>query len=166
MAQYIGLDGVSPGGGKYRIIDLSLDTEEYQSAGKLEKHSVNKEWKKADFRISFAKNKTHTYAFYTLTIKNIYGALPKENKFKEYHCERDIFSTTIEFLKHFPVHFGFIDAHISADGPFGIFADKDPNYTETIIGGDDLVAADWIGAAKMGIDPMVSDYMKLAVSEF
>jgi uncharacterized protein (DUF362 family) len=165
VAQYIGLDGVAPSGGKYRIIDLSLDTEEYQFAGKLGKHSVNKEWKNADFRISFAKNKTHSYAFYTLTIKNIYGALPKENKFKEYHCERDIFSTTIEYLKHFPVHFGFIDAHISADGPFGIFADKDPNYTETVIGGDDLVATDWIGAAKMGIDPMVSDYMKLAVSE-
>ena len=76
VAQYIGLDGVSPSGGKYRIIDLSLDTEEYQFAGKLEKHSVNKEWKNADFRISFAKNKTHSYAFYTLTIKNIYGALP------------------------------------------------------------------------------------------
>jgi len=166
VAQYIGLDGVCPSGGKYRIIDLSLGTEEYEFSGSLGKHPVNTEWKNADFRISFAKNKTHAYAFYTLTIKNIYGALSKEDKFKEYHTERDIFSTTIEFLKHFPVHFGFIDAHISADGPFGVFADKDPNYTETIMGGDDLVAVDWIGSAKMGLDPMVSDYMKLAVEEF
>ena len=163
VANYIGLDGVCPGEEKYRIVDLSLDTEEYEFKGSLGKHSVNKDWKNADFRISFAKNKTHSYAYYTLTIKNIYGALPKENKFKEYHCERDIFSTTVEFLKHFPVHFGFIDAHISADGPFGIFADKDPNYTETIIGGEDLVAVDWIGAAKMGLDPMVSEYTQQAV---
>jgi uncharacterized protein (DUF362 family) len=166
VAQYIGLDGVCPGGAKYRVIDLSLDTEEYEFEGSLGKHPVNKEWKDADFRISFAKNKSHAYAFYSLTIKNIYGALPKENKFKEYHCERDIFSTTIEYLKHFPVHFGFIDASVSADGPFGVFADKDPNYTETIIGGDDVVAVDWIGAAKMGIDPMASNYMNLAVKEF
>jgi uncharacterized protein (DUF362 family) len=166
VARYIGLDGVCPGGAKYRVVDLSLDTEEYEFEGSLGKHPVNKDWKDADFRISFAKNKSHAYAFYSLTIKNIYGALPKENKFKEYHCERDIFSTTVEYLKHFPVHFGFIDAYLSADGPFGVFADKDPNYTETIVGGDDLVAVDWIGAAKMGVTPMASDYMKLAVKEF
>jgi uncharacterized protein (DUF362 family) len=166
VANYIGLDGICPGGEKYRIIDLSLGTEEHQFEGKLGKHSVNTEWKNADFRISFAKNKTHCYAFYTLTIKNIYGALPEENKFKAYHCERDIFTTTIEYLKHFPVHFGFIDAHVSADGPFGIFADKDPNYTDTIIGGDDIVAVDWIGSAKMGLNPMVSGYMQEAVKAF
>lgn len=166
VANYIGLDGITPKANKYKIVDLSLNTQEYEFSGKLGKHCVNRDWKNADFRISFAKNKTHSYAFYTLTIKNIYGALPKENKFKEYHCERDIYSVTIEFLKHFPVHFGFIDAHVSADGPFGIFADKDPNYTETIIGGDDLVAVDWIGAAKMGLDPMISEYMKQAVKAF
>ncbi len=166
VADYIGLEGVASGGAKYRIVDLSLDTQEYGFAGTLGNHSVNRDWRDADFRISFAKNKTHSYSIYTLTIKCIYGALPEENKFKEYHCERDIFSTTIEFMKHFPVHFGFIDAHISADGPFGIFADKDPNYTETVIGGDDLVAVDWIGAAKMGLDPMVSEYMRQAVKAF
>jgi uncharacterized protein (DUF362 family) len=161
VADYIGLTGRN-----YRIIDLSEDLEEFQYAGKLGKHFVNREWKNADFRISFAKNKTHIYAYYTLTIKNIYGALPMENKFLEYHHERDIFSTTIEFIKHFPIHFAFIDAHVSADGPFGIFADKDPNKTETLIGSEDIIAADWVGAEKMGMDPMVSDYMKQAVEAF
>ena len=161
VAEYIGLTGRN-----YRIIDLSLDLEEYQFSGKLGKHFVNREWKSGDFRISFAKNKTHVYTYYTLTIKNIYGALPMENKFLEYHHERDIFSTTIEFIKHFPIHFAFIDAHVSADGPFGIFADKDPNKTETIIGSEDIVATDWVGAEKMGIDPMISDHMKQAIGEF
>jgi uncharacterized protein (DUF362 family) len=150
----------------YRIVDLSEDLEEYSFEGKLGNHYVNREWKNADFRIAFAKNKTHTYAFYTLTIKDIYGALPMENKFLEYHHNRDIFSTTIEFIKHFPIHFAIIDAYVSADGPFGIFADKNPNHTDTVIASEDLVAADWIGAAKMGLDPMVSDYMKLAVDAF
>jgi hypothetical protein len=127
---------------------------------------VNRVWKEADFRIAFAKNKTHPYSRYTLTIKVIYGALPMENKFLEYHHKRDIFTTTVEFIKNFPIHFGLIDAHVSADGPFGIFADKKPNLTETIIGSEDLVAADWIGAAKMGLDPMISDYTRLAVEAF
>ena len=161
VADYIGLKGRN-----YRIIDLSEDLEEYQFSGKLGKHPINREWKNADFRISFAKNKTHIYAYYTLTIKNIYGALPMENKFLEYHHERDIFSTTIEFIKHFPIHFGFIDAFVSADGPFGIFADKNPNKTETIIGSEDIVATDWVGAEKMGVDPMISDYMKQAIQAF
>jgi uncharacterized protein (DUF362 family) len=161
VAEYIGLKGRN-----YRIIDLSEDLEEFQYSGKLGRHFVNREWKNADFRISFAKNKTHIYAYYTLTIKNIYGALPMENKFLEYHHERDIFSTTIEFIKHFPIHFAFIDAYVSADGPFGIFADKEPNKTETIIGSEDIVAADWVGAEKMGLDPIISDYMKQAVEAF
>jgi uncharacterized protein (DUF362 family) len=161
VAETIGLKGRD-----YRIIDLSEDLEEFQYSGKLGNHFVNREWKNADFRISFAKNKTHVYAYYTLTIKNIYGALPMENKFLEYHHERDIFSTTIEFIKHFPIHFAFIDAHVSADGPFGIFADKAPNKTETVIGGEDIIAADWVGAEKMGLDPMISDYMKQAIEAF
>jgi uncharacterized protein (DUF362 family) len=161
VARHIGLTEKN-----YRVVDLSEDLEEYSFSGKLGKHFVNREWKNADFRIAFAKNKTHSYAFYTLTIKDIYGALPMENKFLEYHHNRDIFTTTIEFIKHFPIHFALIDAYTSADGPFGIFADKNPNHTETMIGSEDIVATDWIGAAKMGLDPMVSDYMKLAVEAF
>jgi uncharacterized protein (DUF362 family) len=161
VAHHIGLTEKN-----YRIIDLSEDLEEYEFSGKLGKHFVNREWKKADFRIAFAKNKTHAYARYTLTLKVIYGALPMENKFLEYHHKRDIYSTTVEFIRRFPIHFALIDAHISADGPFGIFADKKPNITETIIGSEDLLATDWIGAAKMGLDPMVSDYMKQAVEAF
>jgi uncharacterized protein (DUF362 family) len=151
---------------KYRIVDLSLDLEPHTFSGKLGSHYVNRQWKTADFRISFAKNKTHVYAMYTLALKCIYGALPMENKFKEYHHDRDIFSTTIEFLSHFPAHFAFIDAYLSSDGPFGVFADEEPNRTETIIASEDLVACDWIGAAKMGLDPMDSDYMKQAVAAF
>ena len=154
-------------GGKYQIVDLSDDCEKYDFGGTLGKHTVNRDWKSADFRISFAKNKTHSYAYYTLTMKNIYGALPEEYKFKEYHCGKgDIYTPTIDFIKAFPIHFGFIDAVVSADGPFGIFADPDPQLTMTIIGGKNIVAVDWVGAAKMGIDPMISRYMQEAVKVF
>ena|GEM_PF-357540 len=160
VAKYIGLSEKN-----YRIIDLSEDLVPHRYSGKLGDHHVNREWKDADFRIAFAKSKTHSYVYYTLTIKDIYGALPCENKFLEYHHKRDIYTTTIEYIKHFPIHFGFIDASISADGPFGIFADKEPNHTNTIIGGGDIIAVDWIGASKMGLNPMESDYMKEAVKE-
>ncbi|HHT9118224.1 MAG TPA: DUF362 domain-containing protein [Candidatus Hypogeohydataceae bacterium YC38] len=154
-------------GGKYKIVDLSDNLEEWDYGGKLGKHHVNKDWKSADFRISFAKNKSHSYAYYTLTIKNSYGALPMEYKFKVYHCEMgDIYEPTIDYIKHFPIHFGFIDGVVSADGPFGIFADPYPQLTMTIIGGEDIVAVDWVGSAKMGLNPMLSGYMQEAVKAF
>ena len=163
MAEYLNYDGK----GSYKIVDMTEDVDERRHLGThLGYHPVSSLWRDADFRISFAKNKTHAYAYYTLTLKNIYGALPMANKFKEYHCKRDIYHTAIEYLEAFPVHFALIDAYESADGPFGIFADTRPNLTRTVIGGQDLVAVDWVGAAKMGIDPMISQYMRLAVKAF
>jgi len=164
VANYLGYDE-NVG---YRLIDMTEDARgELQDFGPpLGKHPVSPLWKNADFRISFAKNKTHPYAYYTLNLKNIYGALPLPNKFKEYHCGRGIYLTALEYLKAFPVHYGLIDGYLSADGPFGVFAHPVPNETHTVIGGPDLVAVDWVGASKMGIDPLLSPYMKHAVDMF
>jgi uncharacterized protein (DUF362 family) len=164
MAEYLKFQ---VGSGKYTLVDLTQDPYEERHLGpKLGYHRIPVTWRDADVRISFAKNKTHAYAYYTLTLKNIYGALPLANKFKEYHCDRDIYETTIEYLTAFPVDYGLVDAYVSADGPFGIFADGEPNVTQTIIGGADLVAVDWVAATKMGLDPMVSSYMRFAVAAF
>jgi uncharacterized protein (DUF362 family) len=162
VARYLGYDGAG-----YEVVDMTLDADEVRDLGPhLGEHPVSRCWRDADFRVSFAKNKTHTYAYYTLSLKNIYGALPLANKFKEYHCGRGIYATAIEYLRAFPVDYGLVDAVLSADGPFGIFADPAPNQTRTVIGGPDLVAVDWVAASKMGIDPMISPYMKLAVEAF
>jgi len=76
---------------------------------------------------------------------------------------------TIETMKHFPVHFGLIDAIYSADGPFGVITDSRPNHTKTIIGGENLIAVDWVGAKKMGLDPdnpRVGRFLPLALEAF
>ena len=165
VAEYVGY--VIDGSAGYTLLDLTEDEYEKKTLGPhLGYHRVPLTWKKADFRISFAKNKTHAYSYYTLTLKNIYGALPLADKFSEYHTGRDIYHTTIEYLSAFPVDYGLIDAYASADGPFGIFADSEPNYTYTIIGGNDLIAVDWVGASKMGIEPKISQYMELGVKAF
>jgi uncharacterized protein (DUF362 family) len=165
VAEYLGY--AVDGSAGYKLVDLTEDRFEEEDLGShLGRHPVPLTWKDADFRISFAKNKTHAYAYYSLTLKNVYGALSLGNKFAEYHTGRGIYHTTMEYLRAFPVHYGLIDAHLSADGPFGVFADPEPNVTETIIGGEDLVAVDWVGASKMGLDPKISQYMELAVKAF
>ncbi|MBI5380141.1 MAG: DUF362 domain-containing protein [Nitrospirae bacterium] len=163
VAQYVGYQSE----GRYRIADLTEERVPHRFPGRLVEHWVGRSWRDADYRISFAKNKTHSFTYFTLTIKNIYGALPLQNKLREYHAKREIDWTTVEFLREFPVHFGLIDAWVSADGPMGVVADLRPNETRTILGGEDLVAVDWVGARKMGIRvPAINKIHDLAERTF
>ncbi len=116
--------GYNPDSTNYRIVDLTMDVVAHVYKGSLGTYLVGKTWRDADFRISFAKNKTHFSCYYTLTIKNIYGTTPEQNKFREYHADREIDEVTIEMLKEFPVHFGIIDGIWSADGLLGIKEDS------------------------------------------
>lgn len=165
VAEYVGYSRSR----NYRLVDLTKEMVPYNYGGRLGKHVVGPTWRDADFRISFAKNKTHIFCNYTLTLKNVYGTLPMQNKLKEYHTKREYDWPTIEALKHFPVHFGLIDAFTSADGQFGVIADPQPKLTQTIIGGENLMAVDWVGAKKMGLDPddpSVGRFLPLAVQAF
>ena len=165
VAEYIGYSTDK----NYRIADLTEEMVPYDYGERLGEHFVGPTWRDADFRISFAKNKTHVFCHYTLTLKNIYGTLPMQNKLKEYHAKREYDWPTIESLKHCPVHFGLIDGIYSADGPFGVITDPVPNHTKTIIGGKNLIAVDWVGAKKMGLDPddpKVGRFLPLAVEAF
>ena len=153
----------------YRIVDLTQEMVPFDYGGRFGRHFVGPTWRDADFRISFAKNKTHLFCHYTLTLKNIYGTLPMQDKLREYHGKREYDWPTIESMKHFPVHFGLIDAFWSADGEFGVFADPKPNHTKTMIAGENLIAVDWVGAKKMGLDPDapgVGRFLPLAVEAF
>jgi uncharacterized protein (DUF362 family) len=169
VARYVGYDvdkkGIASRKG-YKIVDLTEEMKIHDYKGSLGVHFASPTWKDANFRISFAKNKTHPFCYFTLTIKNIYGTLPVQNKYLEYHKKREFDWPTIESLKHFPVHFGLIDAWISGDGQMGVIADVTPKQTKTIIGGEKLVAVDHIGAKLMDLDPCKSRFHKMAIQEF
>ena len=150
----------------YRLIDLTEEMVDYNYGGRLGNHPVGPTWRDAGYRISFAKNKTHVSSYFTLTIKNLYGCMPMQNKFKEYHKKREFDWPTIEMLKHFPCHFGLIDAVWSADGLLGLKADYSPRHTNTIIGGENIIAVEWVGAKKMGLDPFDSRIFDKAVTAF
>lgn len=165
VAEYIGFSTKK----NYKIVDLTEEMAPYDYGGRLGEHFVGPTWRDADFRISFAKNKTHVFCHYTLTIKNLYGTLPMQNKLKEYHAKREYDWPTIESMKHFPAHFGLIDGIYSADGQFGVMVDPTPKHTKTIIGGENLMAVDWVGAKKMGLNPddqKVGRYLPLAWEAF
>lgn len=148
----------------YEIVDLTETGVPHYYSGYLGEHLVGPAWRDADFRISFTKNKTHFLCYYTLNLKNIYGTTPAQNKLREYHHNRDWKWVTIDTLRSFPVHFGLVDAWLSADGLLGFKGQRNPCYTRSIFGGQNIVAVDWVGAERMGLNPLVNPLTRMAVA--
>lgn len=176
VAQTIGLSGKG-----YQIRDLTNEQFPFDYGGILGNHYVGETWRDADFRISFAKNKTHDVSRCTLVIKNTYGCLPAKNKFTEYHRKREVDEATVQALKHFPIHFAAIDATWSLDGPLGykegfdvlrdasgkVVREGNIHQTDTVIGGRDFLAVENVGMSKMGLDPAEDQrFYKLAREAF
>ena len=164
IARAAGYRFQTPRGRKYRFVDLS----EGEMGGHFpeeDSHSdipISKDWVEADFRISFAKNKTHEQYYYTLSLKNLLGALPRWNKNLNYHTRLKVFDVCLELHRQYPAHFNIIDAYESSHGNSGA---QTANLikTETIIAGANAVLVDWVGALKMGLDPYVSPLNKKAL---
>ncbi len=145
------------GGDGYRLENLSNETEEFDYGGVMGTQKVGVVWQNADYRISFAKNKTHWQCFYTGTMKNIYGCLPEWDKMKHYHGKgKEFYECCVLILHHFPVHFGFLDAWVSGDGFSGHVRDSNPNLTHSIFASSNLLALDWVMGEKMNIDPVLN----------
>lgn len=148
----------------YRIADLSVQPEPFEYGGVLGAHTVGRAWRDADYRISFAKNKTHWQCFYTGCMKNVYGCLPEWDKMKHYHGKRrEFYECCVLILDAFPVHFGFVDAWVSGDGFSGHVHDANPNDTRTIMASANILALDWVMGEKMGLDPTKSSVMQEAL---
>lgn len=153
------------GGGvdaKVPVIDMTYEFAEYEIAdvGTVE---VGKPWAEADFRISFAKLKSHFYSYYTLAVKNVYGCLPHQDKVTNYHCKRRVTPWTAHLVKAFPVHFSIIDGYSGADGWMGVKIKTIAKKTHTMIAGRDIMAVERAGAELMGVKAEKSPiYKKLA----
>jgi uncharacterized protein (DUF362 family) len=152
----------------YEIVDLSVNPEPYDyGSNVLGSHFVGPTWRDADYRISFAKNKTHFQSYYTGCMKNVYGCLPMSDKLKHYHVGRREFHTaTVAILEAFPVHFCFIDAYFSGDGLAGLIRDNTPNETSTIICGENCLAVDWVQGEKMKVGPLKNPVVRLGIERW
>jgi uncharacterized protein (DUF362 family) len=138
----------------YGIVDLAEDTVKFNYGGALKKHPIGRVWLEADYRISFAKNKTHWQCYYTACLKNVYGCLPEWDKMRFYHGRNiEFFQANILIAEKAPVHFGFLDAWTSGDGLTGHVRDAQPNITRTFISSENIYALDWVAGEKMGIKP-------------
>jgi len=146
----------------YTVHSLTEDmvTFDYGADSLLGHHFAGRAWAEADYRISFAKNKTHWQCFYTACIKNLYGCLPMWDKMKYYHGQTpdgkniEFSDAAIECADALWCHFGFMDAWISGDGLTGHVRDASPNRTEVIFASENIYALDWVAGEKMQLNPM------------
>jgi uncharacterized protein (DUF362 family) len=157
IARAIGYLFTTPKGRKYQVFDLARDgipcdfPPEYSLAG----IPISKVWQEADFRINFAKNKTHEEYLYTLCLKNLLGAIPLDDKHLHFHSRLKVWDVCLEMNEQFPVDFNIIDAYVSNHGNVGSQV-LNAIETRTIIAGHNAILVDWVGAIKMGIDPYLS----------
>jgi uncharacterized protein (DUF362 family) len=141
-------------GDGYEIVDLAEDSVAFDYGGTLGRQRAGRPWLEADYRISFAKNKTHWQCFYTACLKNVYGCLPEWDKMLHYHGRNiEFYQATVLIADRIPVHFGLLDAWTSGDGLSGHVRDARPNQTRTFFASDNIFALDWVAGEKMQIDP-------------
>lgn len=150
LADTLGYHFVAPGGGDYDVVDLGDDLTPvcFPPGAVLLGTELAAAWVNADFRIVFAKNKTHEEWGYALCLAALFSVLPCRVPFQsEEVCA--------ELLAQTPAHFSLIDAWESSDGQAGARVPH-PIATRAVIASENLLLADWAGAVKMGADPFVS----------
>lgn len=149
----------------YQLVDLGAETEtihtEDMPCGSLKLSSF---WLESDFRISFAKFKTHVYGGYTLLVKNTYGSLPETDKILHYHKPTGCAPPAIAQLKICPVHFGIVDGITGADGWMGVKWDRAiPRRPGFILGGRNIGETERVACRIMGVKPDESQMTKAAL---
>jgi uncharacterized protein (DUF362 family) len=163
VAQYFGLE--SP---FYRVVDLTEEQVPHHYSRGMAQDTVARSWRDADFRILFAKLRSHPTDFSHLTIGGTQGvgARLEEFLFFERQAHRD--TAILMPLAEFPPHFGLIDGYDSAaDGLVGIIACPNPPRPRRLYASGDALAVDLVATRHMGLsDPRQSYFLGAACQWF
>jgi uncharacterized protein (DUF362 family) len=157
LTDLLGYRFVTPQGRSYDILDLAdaPDNAVFPLGSALLGTGISRAWVDADIRIVFAKNRTDEEAGYSLGLDTLIGVLPLADKSLHYRRRRHPGDVVNALLAVAPVDLVLIDAIVSSHGAGGRRS-PDPIATNTLIAATDIVLADYIGALKMGLDPVVS----------
>jgi uncharacterized protein (DUF362 family) len=158
LAELSGYRFQTSGGHPYDVLDLAEDlvAPELPADSILGHLQVPRAWLEADVRIGFAKNKTDARYRYALGVHNLLdvarACTPVDGAGR---ARPDVHDVAVELVRRTPVTFAIIDAITSSHGADGSRRPR-PLATRAIIAGRDLLATDWAGAMKMGLDPYAS----------
>jgi len=150
VARYFGFTSTD-----YRVVDLTEEQVPYTYPRGMAQHTVGRTWKDADFRIVFAKMRSHPTDLTHLAIGALQGVGPRleEFLFAERQAHRD--TAILTPLTDFPPDFALVDAYdAAADGLVGVIGCRNPRRPRRLYAGRDALAVDMVATRHMGVpDP-------------
>jgi uncharacterized protein (DUF362 family) len=163
VAEYLSI--ASP---HFRVADLSEEQVSHAYFRGMAQYTVGKTWKDADFRISFAKMRSHPVELVHLTIANLEGIGARCDQFLFTERQADRETATMMLLDEFPPHFSMIDAYEqAADGLVGIMGCPRPASPLRFYAGSDALAVDMVASRHMGMnDPRDATHLRAACHWF
>lgn len=141
-------------GRTYDIVDLQSEPPEAAGSTSRTSTPISKHWLEANYRINFAKNKTHEECTFALCAHNLAGLTTAEHA-NGRPGRWSPLEVCLEVLRKAPPSFNIIDGYTSCHGGAGQRAPR-PMETHVFIASTDALLADWAGAAKMSMDPHAS----------
>ncbi len=165
LPELVGYRFATPKGRPYDCVDLrELPLTEPTSDENAARVPISRHWLDAAYRISFAKNRTHEDCVFALGVHNLAGVVaPIDTRGRVWrHCPAE---DCLAVLRRAPPQFTLIDAYTSCHGKAGHRAPQRLD-TRVIIASSHALLADWVGAAKMGVDPYASPVNAAALRAF
>ncbi|MEA2418180.1 MAG: hypothetical protein QOE60_386 [Thermoleophilaceae bacterium] len=143
----------------YRIVDLSDEQVAFDYGGVLGQATAGRTWVEADYRLSFAKAKTRRRCFYSATLANVFGCLPRPDKLTSYAGPRHAYyECCVLVADRLPVHFGVVDAWQGVDA-----RSAGRRQLGEILASVNPFALDWVVGEKMELDPSLNPVLQEAL---
>lgn len=136
----------------YQLRDLSEEQEPHSYARGMAQYSIGRSWRDADFRISFAKLRTHPMDMVHLTVSNVewLGARCDQFLFAERQAHRE--TAVMMLLDEFPPHFALAEGYDSAaDGIMGIWGCNRPVCPRRLYAATDALSLDLVLGEHLGL---------------
>ncbi len=159
VAEYFGI--ASP---YFRIVDATDEQVPYAYARGLGQDTVARTWKEADFRITFAKMRSHPIQLALLTVANVGGLGSRWDTMIFAERQAQLETGIMMLLDAFPPHFALLDAYECVpDGLMGMMGCASPRSPKRLYAGADALAVDTVAGRHMGMkDPDESSYLRAA----
>jgi len=139
----------------YRVVDLSDEQVSHTYDRGMGQTTVGRTWRDADFRISFAKMRTHPVNLVYLTLGNFEGAGSRGEEFIFVERRAHRPAAVMMLLDEFPPDFALLDAYRNVpDGIAGVMGCVRPRHPLRVYAAADAVALDQVASRHMGLrDP-------------
>jgi hypothetical protein len=136
----------------YRMVDASADQVPYDFERGMAMHRVSRTWRDAEFRISFAKLRSHPVELVYLTVGNIEWLGDRCDQFLFFERQAQRETAIMMLLDAFPPHFAVLEGYDAAgDGLVGVMGCPKPRATRRIYAGVDALAVDTVAARHLGM---------------